>query len=97
MQQISANEDLHEDSVKAAHEINHITFAEEVSELIEDTVTVENMAVNVEEVIHQNGEIGLEHEMLFEHGARITVGESLLLTMAFMMRHKLSIVYCNNS
>ena len=94
MQQLSADnvQDLHGDSMKAAHEINHSTFTEEVADLIEDTVTVENMTVNVEEAIHQNGEIGHEDEMLYEHGARITVGESLLLTMAFIMRHKLSIV-----
>lgn len=92
MQQLSAdNEDLHEDSMKAAHEINHKYFYRR-GDLIEDTVTVENMTVNIEEAIHQNGEIGHEDEMLYEHGARITVGESLVLTMAFIMRHKLSIV-----
>lgn len=58
MQQLSAdNEDLHGDSMKAAHEINHSTFTEEVADLIEDTVTVENMTVNVEEAI----QIGRAH------------------------------------
>lgn len=38
---------------------------------------------------------GTEREMLYENG-RITVGENLLLTMAFIMRHKLSMVAsCN--
>ena len=38
MQQLSAdNEDLHGDSMKAAHEINHSTFTEEVADLIEDS------------------------------------------------------------
>ena len=35
----------------------------------------------------------MEDELLYED-SRITVGESLLLTMAFIMRHKMSLCNC---
>lgn len=87
MQEIAANQDLHEDG-EAAHEVNHGPFTEEVADLIED-ISVEQATIDMEETEDRN--TGTEREMLYENG-RITVGENLLLTMAFIMGHKLSMV-----
>jgi len=86
MQDIPPNEDqLHEDR-ETVHEENQVTFTEELSDLIEE-IEVENARVDTEEPKNQN----VEHELMYEN-ARITVGESLLITMAFIMRHRLSMV-----
>lgn len=49
------------------------------------------MASGVEETKDES----IEHELLYQD-SRITVGESLALTMAFIMRHKLSMVATND-
>lgn len=61
-------------------------LTEDVADLLEE-IEVENPAVNIEETRNTNA----ENELLYEN-SRITVGESLLLIMAFIMRHKLSLV-----
>lgn len=79
MQDIPPNEDqLHEDR-ETAHEENQVTFTEELSDLIEE-IEVENARVDTEEPKNQNA----EHELLYEN-ERITVRESLLITMAVIM------------
>lgn len=61
-------------------------LTEDVADLLEE-IEVENPAVNIEETRNTNA----ENELLYEN-SRITVGESLLLVMAFIMRYKLSLV-----
>ena len=63
-----------------------VLITEDVADLLEE-IEVENPAVNIEETRNTN----VENELLYEN-SRITVGESLLLIMAFIMRHKLSLV-----
>lgn len=65
-------------------------YAEEVASLIEE-IEVEKVAFGVEETKDKS----TEHELLYQD-SRITVGESLALTMAFIMRHKLSMVASND-
>ena len=62
-------------------------LTEELADLVEE-IEVENMTADPEETKKTQNS---EHELLYGN-ARITVGESLLLTMAFIMRHKLSMV-----
>lgn len=85
MQEMSANEESDEEISEPGDEIQ-LTITDEVADVIEK-IEVENVELHTEETGDQNAESGL----LFEN-ARITVGESLLLTMAFIMRHKLSMV-----
>ena len=85
MQEMSANEESDEEISEPGDEIQ-LTITDEVADLIEK-IEVENVELHTEETGDQNAGSGL----LFEN-ARITVGESLLLTMAFIMRHKLSMV-----
>lgn len=71
---------------ETSHEENLVSFTEEVADLIEE-IKEENINVDTEETKSRN----IEDELLYDNG-RITVGESLLLTMALIMRHKLSMV-----
>ena len=76
MQEMSANEECDEEVGEPGDEIQ-LTITDEVADLIEK-IEVENVKLHTEETGDEN--------------ARITVGESLLLTMAFIMRPKLSMV-----
>lgn len=89
MQGIPANEELPDES-DTVHEEFQVTFTEELADLTEE-IEVENVAMGIEETKEGNK----EHELLYED-SRITVGESLLLTMAFVIRHKLSMVATND-
>lgn len=91
MQDISANanEEVHEESTSVHDEIQG-TFTEELADLIEE-IEVEKVAAGTEETKEES----IEDELLYED-SRITVGESLLLTMAFIMRHKMSMVASND-
>lgn len=66
-------------SFMTAHEENQVIFTEELANLIEE-IAVENARVDTEEPKNQN----VEHELLYEN-ERITVRESLLITMAVNM------------
>lgn len=91
MQDISANanEEVHEESTSVHDEIQG-TFTEELADLIEE-IEVEKVVAGTEETKEES----IEDELLYED-SRITVGESLLLTMAFIMRHKMSMVASND-
>lgn len=91
MQDIPANEEFPEESNTVQEEIpDTYMYAEEVASLIEE-IEVEKVAFGVEETKDKS----TEHELLYQD-SRITVGESLALTMAFIMRHKLSMVASND-
>ena len=85
MQEIPANEEFREESNTVHKEITDTyMYTEELARLIEE-IEVEKVALGVEETKDE----GTELELLYEY-SRITVGESLALIMAFIMRHKLS-------
>lgn len=91
MQDISANEEFLEDSNTAHEEISDTyVYTEELASLIEE-IEVDKVAWGLKETKDES----TESELLYE-GSRITVGESLALTMAFIMRHKLSMVASND-
>lgn len=91
MQDIPANEEFPEESNTVQEEIpDTYMYAEEVASLIEE-IEVEKVAFGVEETKDKS----TEHELLYQD-SRITVGESLALTMALIMRHKLSMVASND-
>ena len=91
MQDIPANEEFPEESNTVQEEIpDTYMYAEEVPSLIEE-IEVEKVAFGVEETKDKS----TEHKLLYQD-SRITVGESLALTMAFIMRHKLSMVASND-
>lgn len=91
MQDIPANEEFPEESNTVQEEIpDTYMYAEEVASLIEE-IEVEKVAFGVEETKDKS----TERELLYQD-SRITVGESLALTMAFIMRHKLSMVASND-
>ena len=91
MQNIPANEEFPEESNTVHEEIQDTyMYSEELASLIEE-IEVEKVALDVEETKDESK----EHKLLYED-SRITVGESLALTMAFIMRHKLSMVASND-
>ena len=91
MQDIPSNEEFPEESNTVQEEIpDTYMYAEEVASLIEE-IEVEKVTFGVEETKDKS----TEHELLYQY-SRITVGESLALTMAFIMQHKLSMVASND-
>lgn len=91
MQDIPANEEFPEESNTVHEEISDTyLYAEQLASLIEE-IEVEKVALGVEETKDESTEL----ELLYED-SRITVGESLALIMAFIMRHKLSMVASND-
>ena len=91
MQDIPANEEFPEESNTVQEEISDMyIYTEELASLIEE-IEVEKVALGVKETEDKS----IEHELLYQ-GSRITVGESLALTMVFIMRHKLSMVASND-
>ena len=91
MQDIPANEEFPEESNAVQEEVpDTYIYAEELASLIEE-IEVEKVASGVEETKDES----IEHELLYQD-SRITVGESLALTMAFIMRQKLSMVATND-
>ena len=83
MQDIPANEEFPEESNAVQEEISDMyIYTEELASLIEE-IEVEKVALGVKETEDKS----IEQELLYQD-SRITVGESLALTMAFIMRHK---------
>lgn len=84
-------------SCVAAHEEIDVMEGIEMSmtsqvELTEDVADIiEEIEVEASATTSKNTKENVEHKLLYEN-ARVTVGESLLLTMAFIMRYKLSMV-----
>ena len=90
LQDIPAGEEFDQEFpsvTETAHAEIPINLTEESADLVEE-IEIEDLAVNFEDSINKED---VKQELLYDN-ARITLGESLLLTMAFIVRHKLSMV-----
>ena len=84
----AVNDEIYEIENKSTVDNRHfqVEFTEEIANLVEE-IEMEEIKLTVDESQKQAS----ENELLYEN-ARVTVGESLLLVMAFIMRHNLSMV-----